>query len=424
MQSGCRTAHCRFVAFCSTWLALLLLRLPLRKGRDSIHKLALATTSVVPRPWLVASWNQHRKSSYLQKDCPWIRKLENLGNSKGSIIAAIENSRVEYSPLEIQEWADGYDITAVQEMDPLFRAALGERLGAQLVHGANDWDGRGIEVESTSALLLHPDSGIKPLHVEQALLQFKTRPRVTVKRDHTVVLVERLSDGRRAVFCSLHLHPPQMIDRAGVKYLHYLKPLRTAIEKIAASDLAARSKSESSLGGLGNMDCFLVGDFNLFPEEFRSRTQSSGFWKQFNVCVPDGGNTASSTNPCVVGDFAVVAGSGWHGRSLGPSGFRAFEQYAEGIAAAANGRIKLEAALDGFEQVVADCKSAVFRAEAVQRSCQSHGRSTSPHLRMALQQLRRGGRRLKEDLARTVSTNHRKRLFTSDHRPLHYVCDV
>jgi len=298
-----------------------------------------------------------------------------------------------------------------------------------------------------------------------------------VKRDHLVVLVERPSDGRRAVFCSVHLHPPQQIERARAKYLDYLTPLRTAIEKAAAGgDSAVEHDSGSNPGSLGSIDCFLVGDFNVSPEEFRSRTQHCDFWSnaaairwqaaacsnnkqqqpagiqeravsskysvvgilkkkklqsernQFSVCVPDGGETASSTNPCATGDFAVVAGSRWRGRSLGPSGFRAFDRYAEGITAAANRRIHLEAALNGFEQAVADCKGplqrVVYSAEAIQRSCHSNGGSAAPHLRMALQQLRLGGRRFKEDLARTISSRHRKRLFTSDHRPLHYLSDI
>lgn len=425
MRSWHRNIHYRFIAFGFTWLVFDLLPLPSRRGCISIQKAALATAGTIPRPWVVASWNQHRKSSYLQKDCPWIGRLRNLGNSRESTNAAIENVLLEYSPLEIQQWAEAYDVIAVQEMDPPFRAALGDRLAAQLLHGDNDRDGRGVEVESTSALLLHPDSGIKPLCIERAMLQFSTRPRVRVRRDHTVVLVERACDGRRAVFCSVHLHPPQMIERARVNYLHYLTPLRTAIENAAnEGDSAAERDWGSDPGGLGSMDCFLVGDFNVAPEEFHARTRHCDFWNKFSVCVPDGGETASSSNPCVTGDFAVVAGSGWHGRSLGPSGFQAFERYAEGITAAANRRIQLEAALDGFDNVVASCKHALSGVEAVQQSCYAHGGNAAPHLRMAVQQLRLGGRRLKEELARTRSSTHHKRLFTSDHRPLHYVSDT
>jgi len=319
MRSGHRSGHCRFVALCSTLLALVFLWLPSWRGCTSIQTVALATAGVVPRPWLVASWNQHRKSSYLQKDCPWITKLQNLGNSRDIINAAIENAHVEYSPLEIQQWAEGYEVVAVQEMDPLFRAALGERLSAQLLHGDNDRDGRGIEVESTSALLLHPDSGIRPLRTEQALLQFSTRPRVTVQRDHTVVLVERPFDGRRMVFCSVHLHPPQMIERARTGYLKYLAPLRTAIERAAAGgDSAVERDSGSTLGGLGGVGCFLVGDFNVSPEEFRSRTQHCDFWNKFNVCVPDGGETASPTNPCGTGVSLLLLVAGGVGAPLAP----------------------------------------------------------------------------------------------------------
>jgi len=271
-------------------------------------------------PWKVAAWNQHRQSSYYQKCCPWFSDLGDLGHSKSKVCKSLTTLDVHYSPLEIQTWASNYDVLLIQEADPLFRSALGELLSSRLVAGRVDRDGRGVKVDSCNALLLNPDSGIVALTHESALLSVN-REGIISSRDHVVVLTERVADSQRMVFCSVHLHPPDMVHASGVSFLHYLRPLQEAIQRIVAKEAEA---------GRLEVPCFLAGDFNTAPSVFSEMLSSDPFWGQFRPFAP-GGDTAHKSNPDPEGDFALCSAGSWSSRALGPPGFDAFERYASEV---------------------------------------------------------------------------------------------
>ncbi|CAE8606038.1 unnamed protein product [Polarella glacialis] len=343
-----------------------------------------------PRPWAVAAWNQHRKSSYLQKDCVWIGRLGAMGHGKHEINEAVQSLSVEYSPAEIQRWVSDYDAVAVQEADPLFCNALGDELQGQLIRGANDRDGRGVEVESVASLLLPPNAGLRSVKQQGALLRFRPRAGVTVSRELQAVLVERPEDGQRLVICSVHFHMPESLERARLKYVEYLRPLQKAVEAVAGL-----SKSKEL-----RTSCLLLGDFNVDPEDFRRRTQADAFWRQFQPMVPEGGNTAHGSNPCARGDFALVAGGGqWQGRSLGSPDFDSFERHAARISQTASQRMKLHTAL----------QSCLQRRQESSRGSQPEAQELDTE------------RRLRQELRSAASTPLRRSLMNSDHRPLHFV---
>ena len=177
---------------------------------------------------------------------------------------ALTDLKVSYSPAELQRWASGYDIVAIQEADPLFCEALGA-LNQCMVRGQNDFDGRGMEVESCSALILR---NVECLRQESATLSFKPRRGVTVSREHFAVLVER-PDGEQLVLCSVHLHVADMI-RQRMKLVEYLEPLRAALES------AAGQRGD----GLLRTPCVLLGDFNMDPAAFEELSTEDPFWKQ------------------------------------------------------------------------------------------------------------------------------------------------
>eukprot|EP00931_Biecheleriopsis_adriatica_P119828 TRINITY_DN95014_c0_g1_i1.p1 TRINITY_DN95014_c0_g1~~TRINITY_DN95014_c0_g1_i1.p1 ORF type:complete len:425 (+),score=94.51 TRINITY_DN95014_c0_g1_i1:55-1329(+) len=375
----------------------------------SVRAPVRATEVRALRPWSIAAWNQHRKSSYLQKDCVWMRKLLSQGHAKAQIISILEGILVSYSPAEIQRWASNYDVLAVQEADPLFRAALGDDLGGRLIHGSNDLDGRGIEVESTSGLLLPPHKGVRCLRQEGASLVLRPRRSVKVAREHLAVLVERPEDGQQLVLCSVHLHVPSMVERARVTYLNYLKPLRAAVEAVAGVD--------SQTGQLST-PCMLLGDFNIDPDDFKKRTQADPFWNQFELAVPDGGDTAHHSNPCRRGDFALTAGGGqWSGRSLGSPSFDAFERHAGRVSQVVNNQLRLRSALKHCEAAVAGCKEAA--ALNPEHASLQKGLAAGLQLDLAQLALQRAKRQLSRVLAAS-SAPLRRNLMNSDHRPLHF----
>jgi len=409
----------------ATVLALIVLALstPGRgiRGADGHWRFASLSAlafSEHPAPWVIASWNQHRKSSYLQKDCSWISRLQALGNARAAVNEAIEAIDVEYSPLEIQEWAGDYDLVAIQEADPLFCAALGPDLSRDLIQGSPDRDGRGVRVDSATALLLKQGRGIRAVQSEHAQLTIPMRRGCLATRDHVAVLVERESDGQVAVFCSVHLHPPGQVERAGLEYLDYLLPLRAAIGTAA---------EVSELGSRFHAPCFLVGDFNVDPEEFKARTQEDPFWSAFDVCIPDGGHTAHVSNPCASGDFAIVAGGVWQGRALGAPDFSGYERYVDRITAAANAQIHGADALQIFKRAVASCQKAAsglhhsgLMTELGGQVQRNEWQPAELMVHKALSTLQGGQRQLNKELRQWRTRRHRKGIMSSDHRPLHF----
>lgn len=105
---------------------------------------------------------------------------------------------------------------------------------------------------------------------ENAVLQFAMRMR-TVSRDHSIALVED-GKGQRLVVCSLHLHPPEMIQKNRGRYKQYLEPLQQAVESLAGVE-----------DGLLQTPCLLLGDFNVSPEHFQQLTSTVDFWRQLLV---------------------------------------------------------------------------------------------------------------------------------------------
>ena len=190
-----------------------------------------------------------------------------MGYHKQDIVDAIGDLKVRYSPGELQRWASGYDIIAIQEADPLFCEALGT-LSLRMLRGQNDLDGRGVQVESCSALILR---NAECVCQQSAVLSFKPfGRRVTVSREHFVVRVERPNDGEQLVICSVHLHVPSMISRSRITLADYLQPLRDALESVAGK------------GGDGRLEvpCLLLGDFNMDPSMFNQLAHDDPFWKQ------------------------------------------------------------------------------------------------------------------------------------------------
>mmetsp|Transcript_85093 Transcript_85093/g.264375 ORF Transcript_85093/g.264375 Transcript_85093/m.264375 type:complete len:322 (+) Transcript_85093:34-999(+) len=304
----------------------------------------------------------------------------------------------------------------MQEVDPPLRAALGPDLAEGLIQGRPDRDGRGVKVDSATALLLRPGGGLRSVEREHALLKVPTRRgSPPAGRDHVAVLVGRERDGQAAVFCSVHLHPPGQIERGGMSYWDYLEPLRRAIERVAAVP-----ETGSGLAA----PCFLVGDFNVAPEEFISLTRSHPFWGCFAACAPEGGDTAHETNPSVRGDFAIISGGRWHGQALGPPDFRSFERYADLVTATADSQIRLPKLVPALEQAVAACQRAALGL----RHAGPHAEPDGPHrsdpvkplLDKALSSLRRAQQQLGVRRERSLTRRHRKGLLTSDHRPLHF----
>lgn len=347
---------------------------------------ALALLDVAaPKPWKVGSWNQHRKSSYFQKDCIWIPKLLD-GNAKSAVFDAISKSEVTYSPMEIQLWAKSCDLVGVQEADPLFTDALGPDLREFVVQGDNDRDGRGMIVESASAALLPPD--IRELRREVATVGFLISRGKRVCRNFVVILLERKSDGQQLVFSSIHLHPPSQMSSS---YFEYLEPLKQAITTL----------STPNLDGKLSIPVLLVGDFNVEPEEFVSMTDDDEVWQQLRPVPVEGGCTAHCTNPSERGDFALSSGGQWTGRALGDSGFGAYERFADEYTNSLSSSICLGRAAKHLTDAGNACDTVL-------------GGSTSmPALRSAKTAVH-------HELQRAARAQHRKGIFTSDHRPISF----
>jgi len=324
----------------------------------------------------------------MQQNCPWIAQLLQAGHSKNDISRAIDALPVQYSPIELQEWAGNYDIVAVQEADMSFRTSVGDAISSSAIFGQNDVDARGIEVEAYTALAF-PRGGVKTLRQERTKLVVGRRRGVPAARDHVAVLVERESDGQQVVFCSVHLHPSSMIRQGTTSYLQYLRPLQRAIERAA---LIPGSEGSQGL----QVPCFLVGDFNDDPDGFRSRTGADPFWSQFELAVPEGGDTAHSSNPAVRGDFAICAGGAWRGRCLGSTDFGAFERHAGRVVHAADQYVRLDKELSAAQQQVASASGA------------------------KLASWQRQERRLRRELEQLLARQLRRSILSSDHRPLSF----
>eukprot|EP00435_Cladocopium_sp_Y103_P029711 s2911_g7.t1 len=354
--------------------------------------IVLVQTNFSGQTWSVAAWNQHRKSSYYQKDCVWMSQLLQQGHSQKDIMAAIDRLQVYYSPQELQRWVADHDLVAVQEADPSFLGALGD---PSIIRGADDRDGRGIQVESCTALILPKAHCVRR---ENAVLQFRVR-KGTVSRDHSIALVEdgKEGKGQRLVVCSLHLHPPDMILQNGGHYGQYLEPLRQAVESLAGVE-----------DGLLQTPCLLLGDFNVSPEHFQQLTSAVDFWRQFHVVQPSGGSTAHRSNPCSCGDFALAAGGTWRGRALGSDDFRAFENHAERVVKVLGDDIMLDR-YKKAEQCCQEARNWLLHLPSDAESQQELPLKQLSNARVALQSaIRKLGRR----------PTLRRTLLNSDHRPL------
>jgi len=285
-----------------------------------------------------------------------------------------------------------HDIVAVQEADPLFLEALGDA-GGSIIHGEDDRDGRGIQVQSCTAIIL-PKA--RCLRKESAVLSFRLR-RALVSRDHSIALVEH--DGQQLVVCSVHLHPPEMISKA-MQYTKYLEPLEQAVTSLAGVNKDGKVQTP----------CLLLGDFNIAPEQFRQMTSmTSGFWGQFQVVQPAGGATAHLSNPCEWGDFALATGGAWQGRALGSDTFHAFETHAARIEKVLAEDILMEGYKQA-EQCCQDAKEWLLRSPSSSKSKVESLEHLS-HARVALQ-------RASRQLGRRPLL--RRTLLNSDHRPLYF----
>lgn len=339
-------------------------------------------------------------------------QLHRLGHGKPEICKAVEAIELAYSASEIQAWASDYEAVAVQEVDPLFRTALGAELEGQLICGSNDFDGRGIEVESSTGLLLSAQHGLRAVCSETAWLRLPLRRGMEASREHVVVLAERPEDGQQLVLCSVHLHVPAMLDAHRQSYLKYLQPLRAAIEAVAGL----------TPSGALNRGCLLLGDFNIHPDDFRRRTESDPFWNQFQLAVPEGGETAHRSNPCACGDFAVAAGEGssWTGRSLGSPSFSSFEQHAAKMTRAAARRMRMSQVLQRCEEASEAARRAASELSPLAEDPHQHdGALVLRQLESVGLLLQRAERRLRRELRSTATL--RRGLSDSDHRPLHFV---
>ncbi|CAE7703677.1 hypothetical protein AK812_SmicGene39120 [Symbiodinium microadriaticum] len=389
------------------------------QGRASISLLVVAfVSSILPlhvQPWKIAAWNQHRKSSYFQKDCVWVSTLQRMGYHKQDIVDAIGDLKVRYSPGELQRWASGYDIIAIQEADPLFCEALGT-LSLRMLRGQNDLDGRGVQVESCSALILR---NAECVCQQSAVLSFKPfGRRVTVSREHFVVRVERPNDGEQLVICSVHLHVPSMISRSRITLADYLQPLRDALESVAGK------------GGDGRLEvpCLLLGDFNMDPSMFNQLAHDDPFWQQFQSIVPEGGATAHSSNPSMQGDFAVTTAGEWQGKAMGSPSFQIFERYAAQVSQALCERIHLKDAhrrcqearrgLGEMEASVSHAAEDVVRLRCLQTEAPQALRDSLHAVRAARLRLLSAEHCLDHSLRRNVPL--RRSLLNSDHRPLSF----
>lgn len=385
----------------------------------------LGATAAASLPISVAAWNQHRKSSYLQKDCIWNTKLQGpAGFDRFSAQAAVEALEVTYSPREVQRWAEDYDAVAIQELDPLLSAALGDELRGRVVRGGDDVDARGTRVASASALLFPPSGGLRELRRASAVLQLRNFKGMTVSRDLLVVLAERPADGSKLILCSVHFHPSSMIEERGGRgaYLAYLEPLKRAIK--AVSEAAASPDNEEI-----RLPTFLLGDFNVHPAGFKDRTASDAFWAQFEPVVAEGGDTAHRSNPSPVGDFALAAGGGkWRGRALGSPDHGAFERHAARVVLRATQRIRMQTNVDA-------CQAAAESHGTLKSSKQALSVARGINFKDAPDTAYRGAVALQEAAAtlaraaqlkghqqqRAKSRPLRRGLLNSDHRPLHYV---
>eukprot|EP00425_Heterocapsa_triquetra_P020471 CAMPEP_0195135956 /NCGR_PEP_ID=MMETSP0448-20130528/153378_1 /TAXON_ID=66468 /ORGANISM="Heterocapsa triquestra, Strain CCMP 448" /LENGTH=117 /DNA_ID=CAMNT_0040174121 /DNA_START=36 /DNA_END=385 /DNA_ORIENTATION=+ len=114
-----------------------------------------------------------------------------MGHPRDEIMRAITDLTVTYSPLELRQWAQRYDVIAVQEVDPPFLEALGEPMRSSILRGDNDRDARGVVVDSFAGLVLHPDRGTRVVRDKHAKLSFRSRSGRPVTRDMVAALLER-----------------------------------------------------------------------------------------------------------------------------------------------------------------------------------------------------------------------------------------
>lgn len=293
-------------------------------------------------PWRLGAWNQHRVGSYAQQNCPWVAPLKALGAKPSDMEQLVVQSvHVAYDEPEVHDWVGTCDAVALQEVDAALRQVLSKAPGGgQLLESERHVDGRGVEVDSTVAVFVRAEGGLRVLRREHAELSL-TLPRraspVRIARDHVAALLEQ-SDGRLLLLCSVHLHPPDAAAQARVDYLIYIAPLKDMLLRI--------------LDGVQSrpVTCAVVGDFNVSASGFAVLTSGDPFWDAFvPVTCPDGA-TAHHSNPSETGDFgffcvfdpaAPPLRPEWNCTALGDARFVAFERFAAEVLAGAAARLPL-----------------------------------------------------------------------------------
>jgi len=272
--------------------------------------------------WPLGCWNQHRVGSYVQRNCPWVMRLREQGASAREVSKALANLRVGYASAEVRGWMQSCNVVGLQEVDePLREVIRSEPPVGELIETARHLDGRGVEVDCTNATLIAGSVEVRQRAF--ARLQVKL-PRIVgwAAREHVAVLLEVENDWQDPlVFCSVHLHPPDML---GPGYIAYLEPLKQALNTLL---------SESSAPAA----CALVGDFNTSPSEFFALTSDEPFWAQFSSVECKDGATAHASNPCPKGDFGLFreakrgpeSASAWRCSAVGPPHFADFERYGD-----------------------------------------------------------------------------------------------
>eukprot|EP00747_Dinoflagellata_sp_TGD_P171291 gnl/TRDRNA2_/TRDRNA2_205031_c0_seq1.p1 gnl/TRDRNA2_/TRDRNA2_205031_c0~~gnl/TRDRNA2_/TRDRNA2_205031_c0_seq1.p1 ORF type:complete len:479 (-),score=67.37 gnl/TRDRNA2_/TRDRNA2_205031_c0_seq1:5-1441(-) len=323
--------------------------------------------------WYLGCWNQHRIGSYLQQNCPWVTRLRAQGASRSEVDGALRALRVEYAASEVVCWTSACDVVALQEVDGHLRHALSaEASGCELVESRNHVDGRGVEVDCTNAVLLGPGVTVARREAAELRVALPGR-RGPAARDHVALLLNHACRRRPLIVCSVHLHPPAMVEAGGSTYLEYLEPLQQALRSLLAPGVEDAAPC-----------CALVGDFNLPPSEFASRTAVDPFWAAFSATSSSSGRTAHASNPCEDGDYGLFFSAGpddvssWWCEASGSSDFEPFEHYCDKVVAGATLRYSLERANEDLSRAGDNIRRALSGLETLGTLQKAHSRRPLP----------------------------------------------
>lgn len=361
--------------------------------------------------WRLGCWNQHRVGSYAQRDCPWVSRLQGKGYCRRNELSKLD---VKYDGDELRLWATSFDAVALQEVDDPLRQVLSG--SGDLRQSYSHVDGRGVGVDCTNGVLVHPRLTV--LGEAHAELRLALKNGKHAVRDHVALLLE---GEEPLVLCSVHFHPPASIG----DYLAYIHPLKEAVVSLLSQSPTATVA--------------LIGDFNVSPAGFAELTAQDAFWNSCRtLCC--GGATAYRSNPCEIGDFGVFGGpglldlcqldvdrcrahepasqvtSGWTCRVSGPANFDDFERFSDMVVE--------KMTLPFVQRQLGTARTAIERAikagesdmqVAFRQSCLSESLSQAS-LEAVLRQSLEGVASAELNLTRP--TVLRKGLSTSDHKAL------